>query len=175
MAEKQSDVLRALQQAHGRIKNAIRYLTPKEGILLAYAARDARDAKGIAVARENSIGFGIDEEITRVLLTVRRYDEDMRSCGYILYTEEIFKFVREILLEVELYDVHKYPKGISTMDWGISFMCKNGVPLAIASLNSQERDDCIFIFGETPNDVVNRILILSERLSIKTSEVIHGN
>lgn len=166
MAEKQSDVLRALQQAHGKVENAIRYLTPKGGIILAYAARDARDAKGVAIARENSVGFGVDEEISRVLLTVRRYDEDVRACGYIRYTEEIFEFARELLLDVASYDVSKYPKGISTMDWGISFMCKNGVPLAIASLNSPDRADCIFIFGEGPQDVANRILILSERLSI---------
>ena len=166
MAASPSQVLRALQQAHGKLENIIRYLVPKGGLYIAYAASDARDAKGVAVAHGDSVGFGIDENITRVLLTVRRYDPDMRACACIRYTEEIFEFVRELLIEVEQYDVQKFPKGISTMDWGISFMCKNGVPLAIAALNDQNIGDCIYVFGADPEDVANRILILSERLSI---------
>ncbi|HJJ47687.1 MAG TPA: hypothetical protein O0X39_01665 [Methanocorpusculum sp.] len=165
-AANQSDVLRALQKAHGKLENVIRYLRPKGGMVLAYAADGARDCKGVAVAHEGSVGFGIDEEITRVILTVLRYDEDMRACGVVRYTDEIYEFVRELLLEVEKYDVQKYPKGISTMDWGVSFMCKKGVPMALASQNSSEREDCIFIFGTTPEEAANRILILSERLSI---------
>jgi Uncharacterized conserved protein len=165
-AGEQSEVLRALQKAHGKLENVIRYLRPKQGMVLACAAEGARDCKGVAVAHEDSVGFGVDEEITRVILTVLRYDEDMRACGIVRYTDEIYEFVRELLIEVEKYDVQKYPKGISTMDWGVSFMCKNGVPMALASLNSPDREDCIFIFGTSPEEAANRILILSERLSI---------
>lgn len=166
-AAAQSRVLHELQQADGRVQAAIRYITPRNGITLAYALDDARDEKGICVSKEGSVGFGIDEAVSRVVITVRRFNSDIKAAGCIRYTEEIAETTKEIFLDVEEYDINKYPKGISTMDWGVAFICKEGVPMAICARNGEAEDgSSIYILGETPDDVASRILIISERLTL---------
>ncbi|HJJ46729.1 MAG TPA: hypothetical protein O0X32_00510 [Methanocorpusculum sp.] len=164
--EEQSRVLHELQQADGRVKKAIRYITPKNGIILACAKTDAKDQTGIAVSCNGSIGFGVDETVSRVLITVRRFNQDICAVGCICLNDVIAETVKEIFIDVGEYDVEKFPKGISTMEWGVSFLCKTGVPMAICAKNELKEGGYIYIFGETPNDVVNRILIISERLKI---------
>lgn len=164
-AEKQSEVLRDLQKAHGKILNVIRYLIPKGGLKIAYCTDDAYDEKEVAVASDVSVGFGYDEPIVRVLLTVRRYDENIRSAVCIKCNEDIYETVKEAFIDVERYDVNKYPKGISTMDWGVSFICRKGVPIAIAAENDAIAGDCIYILGSDPFETSTRTLIISERLT----------
>ena len=165
-AAEQSRILHELQQADGRLKKAIRYITPKSGITLAYAKEDAKDPRDIAVSCSGSIGFGVDESVSRVLITVRRYNPDICAVGCIRLNDDIAETVRELFIDVEEYDVTKFPKGISTMEWGVSFLCKTGVPMAICAKNEPKEGGCIYIFGETPDDVANRILIISERLTL---------
>jgi predicted fused transcriptional regulator/phosphomethylpyrimidine kinase len=90
----------------------------------------------------------------------------MRAVGCIRLNEDIAETVREVLQDVEEYDAEKFPKGISTMEWGVAFLCKEGVPAAICAENEPTYRGCIYIFGETPDDVANRILIISERLTL---------
>jgi predicted fused transcriptional regulator/phosphomethylpyrimidine kinase len=90
----------------------------------------------------------------------------MRAVGCIRLNEDIAETVREVLQDVEEYDAEKFPKGISTMEWGVAFLCKEGVPAAICAENEPTYGGCIYIFGETPDDVANRILIISERLTL---------
>lgn len=165
-AAHQSGVLRELQQASGKLDAANRYIIPDGGIPLAYATRDAADERGVAVACRGSVGFGIVEPATRALLTVRRFNADIRAVGCIRMNDEIADMVRETFQDVEEYDAQKFPKGISTMEWGIAFICKTGVPLAICERNEPLRGDCIYIFGETPDEAANRILIISKRLTL---------
>ncbi len=165
-AKQQSEVLREIQKASGKVENANRYITPKGGIPLAYAMDDARDQKGVAVAHDGSVGFGIDEPVARVILTARRFNADIRAVGCIRLNEEIAETVREVLQDVEEYDSEKFPKGISTMEWGVAFTCKEGVPMAICAENEPMYGGCVYIFGESPDDVANRILIISKRLTL---------
>ncbi|HJK10093.1 MAG TPA: hypothetical protein O0X05_04795, partial [Methanocorpusculum sp.] len=65
-AKEQSVILKALQQAHGRVMNIPRYLLPSGGVALAYAVPNPRDIKDIAVVRSNGIGFGTDDTLVRV-------------------------------------------------------------------------------------------------------------
>lgn len=175
----QSEILRALQKATGRTENVLRYITPKGGITMAYAADDARDEKGVAVFADGSIGFGIDEPISRIILTVRRFNPEIRAAGCIKLNDDIKETVKELFIDVAEYDASKFPKGISTMEWGMNFVCRNrnargdktddgdeGVPAAVCVENASEKGGCIYIFGETPDDVANRIFIISERLTL---------
>jgi len=165
-AANQSRILHEIQQADGRVQKAIRYITPRTGISLAYAMDDARDQRGVCVSKEGSVGFGTDEAISRVVITVRRFNPDMKAAGCIRYTEVIAETVKELFIDVEEYEVSKFPKGISTMDWGVAFLCKEGVPMAICAISEEETEGGIYILGETPDDVANRILIISERLTL---------
>ena len=165
-AKQQSEVLRSIQKASGKLEAANRYIIPKGGITLAYAQEDALDQKKVAVSHDGSVGFGIDEPVVRVIITARRFNPDIRAVGCIRLNEDIAETVREVLLDVEEYDAEKFPKGISTMEWGVAFLCKEGVPAAICAENEPTYGGCIYIFGEMPDDVANRILIISERLTL---------
>ena len=165
-AKQQSEVMRSIQKASGKLEAANRYIIPKGGITLAYAQEDALDQKKVAVSHDGSVGFGIDEPVVRVIITARRFNPDIRAVGCIRLNEDIAETVREVLLDVEEYDAEKFPKGISTMEWGVAFLCKEGVPAAICAENEPTYGGCIYIFGETPDDVANRILIISERLTL---------
>ena len=178
-AADQSEILRALQKATGRVETVIRYLLPKGGITMAYAMEDAADEKKVAVFSGGSIGFGVDEPVARVILTVRRFNPDIRSVGTVKLNDDIRETVTELFRDVAGYDAAAYPKGISTMEWGINFICRNrnargdrvddgedGVPIAVFAENAAETGGVTYIFGETPDDVANRILIISERLKL---------
>ena len=165
-AKQQSEVLRSIQKASGKLEAANRYIIPKGGITLAYTQEDALDQKKVAVSHDGSVGFGIDEPVVRVIITARRFNPDIRAVGCIRLNDDIAETVREVLLDVEEYDAEKFPKGISTMEWGVAFLCKEGVPAAICAENEPTYGGCIYIFGETPDDVANRILIISERLTL---------
>lgn len=164
-AKEQSVVLKALQQAHGRVMDIPRYLLPSGGVALAYALKNSRDLMDVAVVRSTGIGFGTDDILVRVLLTVVRFDADIRSVGCIRYTEEIAEVVRETLRDVAEYDPAKFPPGISSMDWGIASCCREGVPLVIIDRGTKGNEPLIRILGSTPEEVANRILIISERLT----------
>ncbi|HJJ99621.1 MAG TPA: hypothetical protein O0X23_05435 [Methanocorpusculum sp.] len=164
-AKEQSVVLKALQQAHGRVMNIPRYLLPSGGVALAYALKKPHDVRDVAVVRSTEIGFGTDDHLVRVLLTVARFDADVRAVGCIRYTEEIAGVVRETLRDVTEYDPAKFPPGIVSMDWGIASCCRDGVPLAVIDSGTKGAKPLILILGSTPGEVVNRILIISERLT----------
>ncbi|HJJ51350.1 MAG TPA: hypothetical protein O0X01_07495 [Methanocorpusculum sp.] len=164
-AAAQSSVLRDLQKAHGKLLDVSRYIIPRDDLALAYATVHATDQKGIAIARGSSVGFGVDEPIVRTLLTVRRFDQSIRSAACIRYEDDILQTAIETLRDVEVYDQEKYPVGISTMDWGISSVCRKGIPLAIACPESSRGPGRIYILGTTPDEVANRILIISQRLT----------
>ncbi|MCQ2357068.1 MAG: phosphomethylpyrimidine kinase [Methanocorpusculum sp.] len=132
---------------------------------LAYTVKNPRGMKDIAVVRSTGIGFGTDDLLVRMLLTVVRFDADIRAVGCIRYTEEIAGVVRETLRDVAEYDPAKFPPGISSMDWGIASCCRDGVPLVIIDGGTKGAEPLIRILGSTPEEVANRILIISERLT----------
>ncbi|RBQ23585.1 MAG: Bifunctional thiamine biosynthesis protein ThiDN [Methanocorpusculum sp. MCE] len=161
----QSVVLRDLQKAHGKLLDVSRYILPRDDLAIAYTTADAVDKKGVAIARGSSVGFGVDEPIVKTLLTVRRFDPTIRSAACIRYEDDILATAVETLRDVEVYDPEKFPVGISTMDWGIASVCRKGVPLAIANPESSRGPGRICLLGTTPEEVANRILIISQRLT----------
>ena len=164
-ATAQSTILRDLQKAHGKLMDVSRYIIPRDEIPFAFATQDAIDKKGIAIARGTSVGFGVDEPIVRVLLTIRRFDPAMRSAACIRYEDDILQTTIETIRDVEVYEPEKFPVGISTMDWGIASVCKKGVPLVIACPETSRGPGGIYILGTNPDEVANRILIISKRLT----------
>jgi len=68
-------------------------LIPPHGARLGYAIRGARDKGGVAAVKGGIVAgqeelpaagpceFGVDEDIARIILTVMRFDPDIRECG----------------------------------------------------------------------------------------------
>lgn len=164
-AKDQSEILRSLQKAHGKVLELPRYLVPREGVTLAYAMKNPQTIKDIAVARGTSTGFGVDEPIVRLLLTAVRFEPDIRAAGIIRHTEEIAQVVTETLKDICEYDPAAFPPGIPSMDWGVASCLRDGAPLALISKKSRNFEPTIKILGTTPEEVANRILIIGERLT----------
>lgn len=164
-AKDQSEILRSLQKAHGKVLEVQRYLVPREGITLGYAMKNPQTIKDVAVARGTSTGFGVDEPIVRLLLTAARFEPEIRAAGVIRYTDEIAEVVTETLKDVIEYDPSKFAPGIPSMDWGIASCLKDGAPLAVISTKSPGFEPSIKILGTVPDEVANRILIIGERLT----------
>jgi len=152
-------------------------LVPPEGAQIGYAIRGARDAGGIAavegrisvrggnVQASGPCSFGADEEISRILLTVMKFDPRRRSAALLRFSDRALKVLDEnLFLECVPYDVGVAPQGISSMDWGIASCCKKGVPDVIYPRGSGISDAWILLLGENPADVANNIIICSNRI-----------
>jgi hydroxymethylpyrimidine/phosphomethylpyrimidine kinase len=151
-------------------------LIPPGGAQIGYAIRGARDKGGIAAidgritvrdgkSCTGSCSFGCDEEIARSLLTVMRFDPLRRSAAIIRFSDRALNVLKDdMFLECASYDSKKASGSISTMDWGIAACCRKEVPDVIFSCSAHEADAIILILGEDPNDVVNNIIICSNRI-----------
>ncbi|HJK01549.1 MAG TPA: hypothetical protein O0X73_04595 [Methanocorpusculum sp.] len=163
-AKEQSIVLKSLQQAHVRVMAIPRYLIPSGGVALAYSVPNPREKQDVSVIRSTGIGFGTNDPLIRVMMTIVRFDVSIRAVGCIRYTDEIAEVVRETLRDVVEYDPGAFPSGIFCMNWGVASCCRDGVPLGIIECGTNKTAALIYVLGETPDDVANRILIISERL-----------
>ena len=112
----------------GRVMNIPRYLLPSGWCVACVCDQKSPRYDDVVIVRNTGIGFGNDDHIVRVLLTVVRFDAEVRVVGSIRYTWEIADMVKETLLEdVAEYDPSRFPPGISSMDWGIASCCRDGV------------------------------------------------
>jgi hydroxymethylpyrimidine/phosphomethylpyrimidine kinase len=50
------------------------------------------------------------------------------------------------------------------MDWGIASCCEEGVPDVIFRKGAGAKESRIIMFGESPADVANNIIICSNRI-----------
>jgi thiamine-phosphate diphosphorylase len=177
-AQERTDVLETLESAKQQLEKNLRAdLIPLEGVSFGYAIRGARDAGGIVAISGRILrpaegkfplggtcAFGADEEIARVILTVMKFDPRMRSAACIAYSSRAKSVLcDDLFLESASCDGAAQP-GISTMDWGIASCCRKGVPDVILYRERDPAGSRILLFGEEPADVLNNIIICSNRI-----------
>jgi predicted fused transcriptional regulator/phosphomethylpyrimidine kinase len=151
-------------------------LIPENGLSMGYAVSGARDGNGIAALRggiplrngqpgpPGPCVFGADAALGRALFTVMKFDPAMRCAAVLQYSGAAARALEGMMLECCSFDGTHTPPGISTMDWGIASCCKEGVPDAVIECAHDEMAGRIYLFGETPDDVANNIIILSDRI-----------
>jgi len=152
-------------------------LIPPEGISFGFAIRGARDTGGVAAVNggiKNSGGgpaiagpcaFGTDEPVARVILTAMKFDPVMRSAAILQFSDRALGiFKNDLFLECAFLEVSSKNPGISTMDWGIASCCKEGIPDVIIRKGVTAKESRIVLFGESPADVANNIIICSNRI-----------
>jgi hydroxymethylpyrimidine/phosphomethylpyrimidine kinase len=94
-----SDVLEKLTAAAALLERSMDIrLIPKNGARLAYAIQGARDKNGVAEVQggiiqkhgkphsAGSCAFGADEDVARIVLTVMKFDPNMRCAFFPKYT-----------------------------------------------------------------------------------------
>jgi len=152
-------------------------LVPAEGVSFGFALRGARDNDGIAsvpgnisllpgggLSFQGSCRFGADEEIGRVILTAMKFDPRMRSAAILACTPRAKTVLcDDLFLESASCDRDKN-RGAGTMDWGIASCCRRGIPDVIFCRDPGLPRQQILIFGEEPADVLNNIIMCSNRI-----------
>jgi hydroxymethylpyrimidine/phosphomethylpyrimidine kinase len=157
----------------GRIDQS---LIPVSGGNIGFAIRGAREGHDVAaitggfLAKEGSVrcagpvAFGADDRISRIILTVMKFDPDIRSAAIIRYSDKAFSALSSIFIECAETDPLKHKGNISTMDWAVAACCSGGVPEVIALHGPDSENPVICIFSEEPGILASNIIILSNRI-----------
>jgi len=172
-----SEVLETLEEAVGLLTRSLDVrLIPLHGANLGYAIHGARDKDGVAAVKggiarvqekpqaAGPCGFGVDEDIARIILTVMRFDPRIRSVAILRCSRAVLQVMECLLLECTPMNMEKESRGISTMDWGVASCCKEGVPDVCYPYRGREDESGILLFGEDPIDVTNNIIMISNRI-----------
>lgn len=152
-------------------------LIPEVGMNIVYALPDARskdDVAGVfgrivrlgeAVHPVGEIAFGASGHVARIVITAMRFDPRIRSAANIRFSEAILMELDNLLFEVCSFDRENEPPGVQTMDWGVAFCCREGVPDVIYDRGAVGKEPMIRVLGEDPVTVAQNILKLSNRIN----------
>ncbi|OPY36723.1 MAG: Bifunctional thiamine biosynthesis protein ThiDN [Methanoregula sp. PtaU1.Bin051] len=177
VTSERNDVIVKLTEAvvHLARETDVRLIPPSEGNI-GYAIRGARGASDIAavtggfvtdgtsVHRGGPVAFGADEGISRIILTVMKFDPVVRSAAIIRYSENIYSILSDMFIECEETNPGKYKGSISSMDWAVASCCSEGVPEVIALHGPDTMNPLICMFSEEPGILASNIIILSNRI-----------
>lgn len=168
----------ALQAAMTQLERSVHArLVPPEGISFGFALRGARDSGGVAAVAggiKNGAGtradscacaFGKDEPVVRIILTAMKFDPVIRSAALLQFSDRAQSILEnDLFLEGAQEEAVSRNQGISTMDWGIAACFKGGIPDMIIRNGAGPAESRIVLFGESPTDVANNIIICSNRI-----------
>ena len=171
------EVLLRLSTAVGLLAGAmdIRFI-PASGGTIAFALRHARDGRDVASVKGGIVvldgkfhpsgpcAYDTGADISRIVLTVMKFDPEMRSAAVIRYSQRALERLEDISILCCGIDHTKIPPGISTMDWGIASCCTDGVPDVIYDKGAQKSEGLIYLIGEDAVKVASTIIILSHRI-----------
>jgi predicted fused transcriptional regulator/phosphomethylpyrimidine kinase len=154
-------------------------LLPSAGANIGYALPSARGPGDVAaimggivqsggkIIPPDATAFGADAGVARVVITAMRTDPGIRSAAIIRFSPAILAALGDLLLETCGFDRPGEPPGVSTMDWGVAFCCREGVPDAIYDRGAPGKEGLTRILGEEPVHVARTIVAVSSRLEGK--------
>jgi hydroxymethylpyrimidine/phosphomethylpyrimidine kinase len=150
-------------------------LIPEVGSNIAYALPGARDKDDVAAVQGRivrlsgkphpvgPVDFGASDHVARIVLTAMKFDPDIRCAANIRYTPEIIEIVEDLLLLTCSFDRGNEPPGTRTMDWGVAFCCRSGVPDVIFDRGAVGKEPMVRILGQDPAEVAGIIGRISNR------------
>ncbi|MCX6694555.1 MAG: phosphomethylpyrimidine kinase [Methanomicrobiales archaeon] len=151
-------------------------LIPDAGTNIAYAKQKARMPSDVAAVQGRivrlggrvhpvgDVAFGASDHVARIVLSAMRHDPLVRCAANIRNCVPAVQSLTDMFFEVGEFDRAREPPGITTMDWGTDFCCRDGVPDAIIDHGAVGKEAMIRILGEDPEDVVKKINNLSTRI-----------
>ncbi len=151
-------------------------LIPPSGVMFGYAVAGARDKTGIAAVkggitkehekpvRAGPCGFGVDDDIARIILTAMKFDPRIRSAATLRCSVNLLKSMESLFLECTPIKSSEGVTGVSTMDWNVASCCREGVPDVCYPYRSGGNEPLAVLFGENPIDVTNNIIMISNRI-----------
>ncbi|MHC1626904.1 MAG: thiamine-phosphate synthase family protein [Methanoculleaceae archaeon] len=175
------EIISALSAAVRKIQEHmdVRFI-PEVGMNIVYALEGAdriEDVAGVHGRIVNlhgrphpvgEIGFGASCHVARIALTAMHFDPSIRSAANIRFSDGYIEILKEMMMEISSFDRAREPPGVRTMDWGVAFCCKDGIPDVIYDRGSPGKEPMIRFLGENPEIVVQNILKLSRRIYNET-------
>jgi len=179
-------VLSALEDAVEELSRSMdAALIPEVGSNIAYALTGARDKDEVAAVQGRivrlsgqphpvgTVDFGASDHVARIVLTAMKFDPDIRCAANIRFTPEIIEIIEDLLLETCSFDRGNEPPGTRTMDWGVAFCCRSGVPDVIFDRGAVGKEPMVRILGQDPAEVAAIIGRISNRLRSGCTEQEH--
>ncbi len=177
-ADERERVLRCLNHAVTMLTRSMDVrLIPEVGMNIVYAIPDARGREDVAgvlgrivnlggqVHPVGDVAFGASDHVARIVLTAMRFDPDIRSAANIRFSDAVLAELDSLMFDVCSFDRAAEPPGVQTMDWGVAFCCRDGVPDVIYDRGAVGKEPMIRILGEDPVTVAHNILKLSNRIT----------
>ncbi|QLH06355.1 bifunctional hydroxymethylpyrimidine kinase/phosphomethylpyrimidine kinase [Nitrosopumilus ureiphilus] len=130
--------------------------------ILGISGRIVKSGKSATVAGELTYG-GSKHVATALLIMNKRYPK-ICSAINLKYQNTTISKIKKSKLIVSSYDRNEEPKNVkikdSTIEWGIKKAVKNStkIPDAIYHKGDFGKEPMIIVFGETPDDVLRKIL-----------------
>lgn len=168
-----------LQELEDAVQELIRVmaadLIPEVGSNIAYAIPQAKDKDDVAAVQGRivrlagaphpvgPVEFGASDHVTRIVLTAMKFDPGVRTAANIRFTPEIIGIIEDLLLETCSFDREREPPGTRTMDWGVAFCCRSGVPDVIFDRGAVGKEPMVRILAEHPAEIVAIIRRISTR------------
>ena len=177
-SRERENTVSSLQSSVSRLEDALSdRLISGAGLSFGFAMRGARDKRGVAavpggirirdgeVRANGPCAFDSDEPVVTAILTAMKFDPAMRSAAVFPFSERILSVLEDdLFLECASFSAAPARQDTSTMDWGIAFCCKKGIPDVIYEKKADMAQSRILLFGEDPADVANNIIICSNRI-----------
>jgi len=113
------------------------------------------------------IDFGVSKHIASIILMVMSFDPGIRCAINLRYSKENVEKCKKAGFKIGSFDRALEPKDAkSTMEWGTSQVIKQlgSVPDIIYDEGGKGKEAMIRILGEKPEDVVDKVYILSKKL-----------
>ena len=154
----------------------IRRFIPEVGMQVAMASLNARDANDVAAVdgrivkclddvRVGCIRFGASSHMARVILTVMKYDSDIRAALNLKYDLKLLEAMKKNGLKIAYFNRKHEPKKIreieeATLPWGVREAIKftGEVPDVIYDFGGLGKEAMIRVLGKTAIDAVEKVV-----------------
>ena len=130
--------------------------------ILGISGRIVKAGEEVIVAGD--LEYGGSKHVATALLAVNKKYVKIQSAINIKYRNEIISKIKKCQFTTYDYDRNQEPKNVkyegSSIEWGIQSAIKNSKkqPDVIYHKGDMGKEPMIIVFGETPNDVIKKIL-----------------
>jgi hydroxymethylpyrimidine kinase/phosphomethylpyrimidine kinase len=176
-------VLAALEQAYETLASEVLgWIVPEVRSNFGYAMPGALHREDVAafpgrlteiknrVVAVRRPEFGASRHIARVILAAMRYRPELRSALNIRYTPDILQACRQCGLQLASFSRANEPTDVklregATLEWGTerAFSACTEPPDVVYDEGEIGKEPMIRLFGETPNDVLDKLKRVAEQ------------
>jgi len=130
--------------------------------ILGISGRIVKAGRHVVVA--GNLTYGGSKHVATALLTMNKRFPQIRSAINLKYQNVTISKIKKLKLTVSSYDRSHEPKNVklksSTIEWGIKSAIKNSKKVSDVIYHKGDfgKEPMIIVFGETPNNVLKKIL-----------------